>query len=144
MEWGLRSSHEKGSAVRSVGDHHLIAWGDLRPSTKGYALTVWWPRRQGVVHRSHRIEPGTWGAEHVVVTSEHRKAHLAKDRADAIVQEIHQLVVSSQRARLTAALAELDGQSSDANQSRTDDGTRPDASRGGAASGGTSATGASG
>jgi len=37
-----------------------------------------------------------------------------------------------------------EGQSSAANQPRTDDGTFSDASRGGATSGGTSATGASG
>lgn len=58
----------------------------------------------------HCVEPGTWGAEHVVVTSEHREEHLAQDRADDVVRGIHERMVSARRAELTAALAELDGQ----------------------------------
>ena len=117
-----------------VGDRHPIVWGDIRPSGDGYALTVWWPRQQGVPDVPHRVEVVGGGAAHVVVTSMHRAEHLARERADDLIRGIHERVVGACRAALLAELAELDAQSSSASQSRTDAGSSSDAKRGGAES----------
>lgn len=97
-----------------VGDQQLIAWGRMRPSGDGYALTVWWPRRQGVPDAPHRIEVVRWGAEHVIMTSRHRSEDLAQARADDLIRGSHERLVEAQRAKLLAELAELDDQSSNA------------------------------
>lgn len=114
MTWSWRASHRRGSAVWYVGDQQLIAWGRMRPSGDGYALTVWWPRRQGVPDAPHRIEVVRWGAEHVIMTSRHRSEDLAQARADDLIRGSHERLVEAQRAKLLAELAELDDQSSNA------------------------------